>query len=274
MSLKVTRNLPGFEGVAAGNTATVRCPIGLTYHQIYLQYSSLTLAEMEEIRVVLNGQVIARWDSGTALDAYNQYKGRAAAAGVLTIDFDRFNMRTRAAEEFTSIGTGVANDPTPVNTLAVEVDIASGATTPALSAVARQSVPRPLSLILKTRQFSYSIGGAGELEISDLPKGDIINSIFFNYSAGDLSRLKVERDNFRVFDRSRALNEVIQTDGVRVPQANYYVYDPTEDGNGAEGLATRDDQGRLINDIRFILTQITAAANYQVGVEYIGGIEV
>lgn len=269
MSLKTTRAMPGWEGVVAGQTATLRLPIGLTYHQLWTTFTGVTLAQMNELRVVANGEVIQRYGSGTLLDSYNQFDGRVAAVGaanILCIDFDRFGMRTRAGEEFTALGTGLGNDPTPLTTLSLEMDIDAGAAASTLATVAVQSVPRALGLIKKVRAFTYNPAGAIVFEISDLPKGDLINRIFIDFSAGNLQNLQIERDNFRVFDRSDTVNERIQTDGIRVPQASQYVYDPTEAGNGAESLVTQD-----VNDLRFFLDH-TAAATDTIAVEYIGGI--
>lgn len=279
MSLKLSRNMPPFEGVAASSTATCRLPIGLTYHQVYVELGNVAagpgpeLTDVTEIRIVANGENIQRIVGGAVLDSYNQFDGRAAfpaagAAGYLTLDFDRYGLRTRAGEELTALGTGMPGDPNPVTTLSIEMDIGAGATSPTLSAVARQSVPQNLGVIKKLRTFNYSLQGAGDLEISTLPKGDIINRIFFGNDANATSELKVERDNFIVFQREAALNSLIQNDGVRVTQANYYVYDPTETGDGAEGLVTAD-----VNDLRFTLTG-TGAINYTVGVEYIGTIDI
>lgn len=270
MSLKTTRLMPGWEGVVAGQTATLRLPIGLTYHQLWTSFTGMTLAQMDEIRLVANGQVVQRYASGTLLDSYNQFEGRSAAVGaasIFCIDLDRFGLRTRAGEEFTAMGTGKSDDPTPITTLSLEIDINAGAGASTLSTRAVQSVPRAAGLIKKIRSFTYNPAGAIDFEISDLPKGDLINQIFIDFSAGNLSRLIVERDNFRVFDRIDTLNERIQTDGIRVPQANQFVYDPTEGGNGAESLVTAG-----VNDLRFTLVH-SAAATDTISVVYIGGLD-
>lgn len=278
MSLKLTRNMPPFEGVAASSTATCRLPIGLTFHQVYVLMGNVAagpgpeIGDISEIRVVANGENVQRIVGGAVLNSYNQFDSRAAfpaagTAGYITIDFDRYGLRTRAGEELTALGTGLAADPNPVTTLSLEIDINAGATNPTLSAVARQSVPEQLGLIKKIRTFYESIGGAGDLEVSTLPKGDIINRIFFGASANNTTNLRIERDNFTVFQRSSVLNSLIQSDGVRVPQAGYYVYDPTETGDGAEGLVTAG-----VNDLRFILTA-DGAIDYTIGVEYIGTVD-
>lgn len=267
MALKVTRRMPSFESVAAGATATQRLPIGLTFHQLWIEYAGVTLAQMNEIRIVANGQPIMVYDSGTDLDRLNQFQGRSAAGGILAIDFDRYGLTDQAQREFTALGTGNPGDPSPVTTLQVEIDLDAGAAAPVLSARAVQSVPQNLGLIKKVRKFGYSPGGAIDFEISDLPKGDVINMLEFAFSANDLTRLKVERDTFVVFDREDQLNERIQADGKRVPQANSFVYDPTEEGVGTEGLITAG-----VNDLRFIAS-MSGAATLRLHCEYIGGID-
>lgn len=271
MTLRLSRTMPGFEGVPAGGSAgkaTLRLPIGLTYHQLEVDYSGVTLAQMTGIRLYANAELIHDYDTGTRLDLQNQFDGRAAAAGLLILDFDRFNLRTRDGEELTSIGTGVKDDPTPITTLTLEIDISAAAAGAVLSALAIQSTPRAAGVIKKVRRFTFVAAGAGDLEIStQLPKGDLINRVFFHESANDIDRLQVIKDLFTVFDRTKERNARFQEDGVRTPQTNLYAYDPTESGNGAEGLVTADTQ-----DLRFILT-VDGAMTVTTLVEYIGGIK-
>lgn len=260
--MRLTERLPSFESVVAGSTAVCKLPIGRTYHAIFITYSGVTLAQMNELRVVANGKVIQRLASGTFADVLTQFTGRAAAAGVLTIDFDRINMLTRAGEEFTKIGTGDPTDQTPIVTMRLEIDIDAAAAAPALSAKAVQSEPSILGLIRKIRHFTYNAPAAGDYEISDLPKGDLIGRIIFDNA--NINSLKIERDNRTVFERTAAENSLIQTDGKRVPQAGYFIYDPSELGYSSESLATAG-----VNDLRFTLNMAALGA-IPVTVEYIG----
>lgn len=266
--MKVTRQLKSFSGVAAGQTATLDCQIGASYHQILIAYSGVTLAQMEAIRVVANGVVIHRYTSGTQLDNHNQHQGRAAAAGILVIDFERYGLKTRAAKEITALGTGAPfdakNNPTPITTLSVEIDIAAAAAAPALSAKAVQSGSAPTGLIKKVKQFSYNAAAIGEMQVADLPRGDLINQVRFESS--DADAVKVLTNNVEVFTRTKAENDLMQSDGVRAPVAGSFVFDLTEAGDGQEGLVTRG-----LNDLRFNVT-MGAAGQVPVMVEYIGGL--
>jgi hypothetical protein len=277
MPLKITRRAPGWEGsIVAGNTLTLRLPIGLTFHQVYIEYSFLDAGAVAvllatavgEIRVLANGKPI--WAiRASELDLKNQFEGRAAAAGILTIDFDRYNLRTRPAEEFTSIGTGAAGDPTPLTTFTVEMDLASAGAVASgtVSARIRQSESRPLGLFKKLRRYVDAYGGSGTFEKADYPSGDLINAMYFFESANDIDRLRLERDDFVMFDRTKELNTRIQSDGVRTPQSNLYVYDTAEDGNGTDQLVTRG-----VNDMRWYF-EIDGAMTITTLAEYVGSLE-
>lgn len=283
MGLQLTRRAPGWEGnVVADNTVTLRLPIGLTYHQVYIEYdfsdgvAGLALANaVGELRVVANGKPI--WNiQASELDKLNQFNDRAAAGdatgGILVVDFDRHNLRMRSSEEFTSIGTGAANDPTPVTTLTIEMDIKAGVASGSLSSRIQQSEARPLGLFKKLRRYVNTFSGAGTFDIDDFPKGDLINAVFFNYDANNITRVRLERDDFVMFDRSATLNSRIQSDGKRVPQANLYAYDTTEKGNGVDQLLTRKPDGSLVNDLRWFF-DVDGAMQVITNVEYLGSLE-
>src|SRR5689334_7346618 len=131
MPLKLTRKAPGWEGtIVGGNTVTLRLPIGLTYHQLFTEYTfadgssnPLSLENaVGEIRVVGNGKPL--WNvQASELNAHNKFESRQDAAGILTMDFDRYNLRTRPATEFTQVGTGTQGDPTPLTTFTIEMEL-------------------------------------------------------------------------------------------------------------------------------------------------------
>ena len=270
--MKVTRRLPSFEGVAAGSTATLRCPIGLSYHQLLITYSGMSLSRMTEIRVVGNGKTFMRFTSGSRLDTISQYHGREAANGIFIIDFTRPNMRTREAELATVLGTGApsVDGSVELSTLAVEIDISNPAgttLTPTLSAKAIQSEPQNLGLVKHVREYVYNPAATGDFEISDIPKGHLFSTMHFISSdplAPLVNKLRVERDGYTVFERDDSENRLIQKDSLyRAPQAGIFTFDPTELGLGGEALSTGD-----VFDLRFIVS-MEAAGSLPVVVESI-----
>lgn len=262
--MKITKQMPSFEGVAAGATATCRLPIGYTYEQLLLTYTGVTLAQMNEIRVIGNGKTIQRYTSGTRLDELNQFHGRAAAAGVLVIDFTRYSLRTKEAEALTGIGTGVhpsVSKQPELSTLTVEIDIDGAAASPALSLKAIQSAPRPLGVLKFVREYTYNAPATGEYEISDIPKGHLFAAVHFDNA--NIDSLEIKRDGWTAFEREDAENTLILSDGYKVPQAGYFHFDPSENGIGAEVLETA-----TVQDLRFVL-EMAASGSIPVIVESI-----
>jgi hypothetical protein len=90
----------------------------------------------------------------------------------------------------------------------------------------------------------------------------LIGRVYFR-KAG-INSVKVERDGFVVFERTAAENTLLQTDGMRAPQANMFVFDPSERGFAGEALATKG-----VQDLRFTVN-VAAGGAMPVVVEYIG----
>jgi len=277
--MKPFRPMPGIDGVSAGNTATLDCPIGLTYHGILFTMGGTTmnLSLIDEIRVKGNGRDLFTV-IGSDLDTHNKFEGRhGAAATQFYLDFERYGLDTAVGptagealrgRELTAIGTGIRaseNNPIELSTLQIEIDINSSASSPTLSAKAVQSGARPLGLLKKRRRFNYNTGGAGEYEISDLPRGDLIDKIYIHNTSGDYTtRVKLERDNFLAFDRTPNENNLVQLDGRRVPQSQLFVIDPSERGRGDEAIQTAN-----VSDLRLKITT-SATSSLRVYIDYLG----
>jgi hypothetical protein len=269
----ITKTLPGFEGVAAGNTATLRVPLGPTYHQIVIPYTGVTLAQLQNITVAINGIEFIAFRSGTELDLYNQYNGMVAAGGLLILDFERTNLRTKPLRELTAIGTagGVEGGLVP-STITVSIDIDAGAVAPALTQpIARMSQPRPLGPVKKIRRFSLDANIVGENEFPNIPRGDLIQKIYFDETAVTaIDRLRVELNQFEIFNRTRAQNvrfQQVLSEDVIVPQANLFVLDFMEARFGDTMLNAQGSQ-----DFRLKPT-VAAAGAIPTTVEYLGPVE-
>lgn len=270
---RLTLRMPAADTVQPGEQSTFRLPIGKRYHELRLGLTNLAVADIEEIRVIANTETIHRY-SGTQRNRMNMFDGYADAAtsGFLVIPFDRRSLKTRALEEDTSLQTGSRDENgLAIETLTVEVDIASGASNPGLKmwAVQSSNVGDGPGTILRAIPTTLVITDAGEKEFPVTGLGGakrrLINrALFFT---GDFSRLQVQRNNVDVFDRTTALNEAMQKDGVRVPQTGLWAYDPSEDGYGLEAL---DVTG--LDDFRYI-AQVGAAGSITYFAEYLGSLE-
>lgn len=246
---RINVRMPAPEGMGPGQTVTFKLPIGRRFHALHLigaASAAFAVTALNEIRVLANAKVIQRF-TGAERNSMNKFDGRQDAATsangfILTIPFDRFELMTKAAEEETAINTGSADaNGKAIRSLSVEIDVAAGAhASAALSMYADQSEALPGGpgtvphILRSTRDFA----GGGEYDISDLPRGgettQALDRIFFKPSANAVSSLKVESDQYTIFERTAALNERLQTDGIRVPQSGWFAWDRTEWGYGGD----------------------------------------
>ena len=234
----ISRKTPAFDGVQAGATATVNLPLVLTYYGILINLNdngasnALDLSKFTALRVKGDGRELYNIEPAT-LDKFNQHDNLppcdTAASGkhLLYLPFIRHRMLSWEMQTYTVIGAGMpqnldANDranfnPFPLQTLQLEIDIAASASSPSISAIAIQGGRSVLGNILKRRKFTYSATGTGRYEISDLPKGDLIDRIWVS-NAASIKDMTLERDNFVSFERTRDQNLFLQEAGVRGPK--------------------------------------------------------
>ncbi|WP_444957754.1 major capsid protein P2 [Microbulbifer sp. ZKSA002] len=236
--------MPGAEGGAPGTQALFKLPIGARYHDLYLEYSGVTLAQMTEFRLKLNGLVVQRF-SATERDMLNQFMGLPAANGILRIPFDRAGLKNRDQEELTAINTGVGDQAgNVIAAFTLEIDIASDATAPQFDLTAEQSNavaggPGVIPYLIKSTR---SPAGSGEYEVSDFNYGRsdslLLNRITFLPSANQIDEVEILSNNVRIFKRTTALNERIQLEGDagRVPQSGAWIIDTSEKGYGAANI--------------------------------------
>ncbi len=267
---RIEVRMPAPEGVAAGQTATFKLPIGRRFHELQLSYAGITIAQMNEMRLFANGKVIHRY-TATERDTINKFDGRAAAAGILIIPFDRYNLKTLAGEEETALNTGsVDASGLGITSLYFEIDLDAAAAAPVLTMNATQSdaMTGGAGTVLHIQRHVRNVSGAGEYDISDLPRGlatsIALNRIHFTPSANAISKMQIDRNQYVIFERLDALNRVIQTDGVRTPQAGTYTIDRTERAIGGDPV---DLLG--VSDFRYKLTT-DGAMDLIIHSEYLG----
>lgn len=279
---RIDQKMPTPAAVAAGSTATFRLPIGRRYHSLQLLGSAtaITPTELTEIRVLANNKIIQRF-SGADRDTMNQFDGReaaaiSAAAFELVLPFDRYGILTKAGEEETALNTGSvdANTGKSINSLSVEIDLASSGITgtPALEmyATTSEQLPGGPGTVPHIRKSVRDFTSGAQYDIADLPRGgettQFINRIFLKPSANTLDLFKIEANSYTLFERTTALNERAQRDGIRSPQAGWYGIDRTEHGYGGDPFDVR-----ALDDWRLKLTT-SGAMTLTVYTEYLGGI--
>lgn len=287
--MRINVKIPNSSAVVAGQTAHWDMPIGRRYHRLSLQYSGVTLAQLKEIRISANSEPIHRY-SAAARDTMNQFDGMAAAGGILEIYFDRYRLYNQQGEENTAIQTAAPDPKTGVaiTKFELDIDIDAAAAAPAISVVAQQSnnlspaqqqalgIPQGPGLIRRILQTQIAFAASSWQEIASLPKGtegtkfQWINRAFF--FTAQTTEMEFWRSGFALFQRTAALNNRAQTNGVRVPQANVFVIDPTEQGYDFEPIALLQSNGVPYQDMRYRFN-LAAAETFNAYVEYLGKLQ-
>lgn len=272
----ILTRMPAPEGVAAGQTATFKLPIGLRCHYVLLAFGGTTfdLTHMTEIRVLVNGKVIHRY-SATERNAMNMFDGLADAATKkrLVIPFDRFNLKTRVQETLTALNTGSKDEKgVSINNVSIEVDISSSASAPTLSMKALQSeqLPGGPGSMLHIMKNIFNPTAAGEFHISTMAKGasnsQLLNKVIWHPSANAINSFQVELNRKTIAEMDLSDNESIQIDGVRTPQTGYVIYDRTANGVGVDPLLLKP-----LDDFRYIM-DVSGAMTLTMISEYIGNL--
>lgn len=186
---RVVRKLPTPQGIGGGQTATVNCPLGLTYERIYIHLevdvggtnTLVTHANwgsyLGELRLMVDGDAKFTMDAGD-IAAMNKFYGQTLKPGVLPIFLARPWMLTPMGQDQTAYGTGGG-----ISNFTIEIDIKSGVTVNKLELSAQQAAGRPWGPHLAIRKYVINHGVVGKLEISDIRKAGY--SVFAMHIASD-----------------------------------------------------------------------------------------
>lgn len=238
----LTVQLPTLDGVAAGAKATLSCPILRTYHEITLEFSGVTLAQLQNLELMVNGKVIQSYADGTRLNQINTYHGRVdnTANGFLTLYFDRPELIDAFRKQF-AMGTQ------DVQSVALRFDIDAAAAAPVITAHARISAPSQIGTICKVKVYPKAFSTGGTQEIDNLPRGPRVACVHF--FKADVNDVEVEVDAVKVFDASKSLAEDIQLREGKVPQTAAATHlDFIVNGDTRDALATMNS-----TDLRYRL---------------------
>ena len=274
--------LPSFEGVAAGSTATLNVPRSGTYYQIDLEYRrGATLAteaqfasDITEIRLLIDGKTIRRHSAQDIIDLCKHY-GVPFSAGYVHLFFWEPWADNAQSQEIFVLGTN------NTRSITIEVDIAGGATSPALKAIAKKTAaPNDLGTIRKIRKFQVAVAGTGLLNYQTLPTQDSYKAL--HLKSTDIDDVEVIVNTAQVFketadNMAAVLNSNPKLDHVTgffhvdfdeacrledfLPMTNYIVY--TENGQ----LVRKNDGA--IGDFQLNIN-MNAANNFTLLAETIG----
>lgn len=262
--------LPGFNGVAAGQTATLDLPATETYARLGISYTKAGAAAAEadfgtdltELRFRVNGKVQRRLSAEEIIDL-NKMHGKPFTAGFLPVFFAEPWRRTTQGEDALAWGMG------DVSTFQLEVDLASGIVgSVALSAKAvKIPVVQPMGAIVKWRKFTVPVTATGIVTVSTLPKSDAYYGL--HMKTANISDVRVMVDNREVVNGTRGELHDLLDDVDFVADAGYthVLFDATR--RVGDALAMKRADGSLVQDFRVDLT-MSAATTHTMITEVLG----
>jgi hypothetical protein len=247
MTLRV--KLPPFNNVVANGVATCDLSplLGMTVERININLggTSLTKAMLTSIQIKANSKII--FDSaGSRVDARMQYRGITANAAFIVLDFSEIRSRDELGQSLGSIDTTAG-----ISSLKLEVTIA-GATAPTMQAYAEVDRPQlaasqasTRNLIARVHSSTITIGAAGTFSLP-VPHFSVADggSIFKRIAvfSANMTGSLIKKNGIVVDETIKALNDYMQTEYKKVPQAGLYMLDAIVDDNQSQALNTRDAQ--------------------------------
>jgi hypothetical protein len=212
------------------------------YDRIILQLGgTFTKAQITEVRIKANGKIIFQ-DSGSRIDSRMQYRGIAANAALLTLDFTEIRAKDQLEQLMGGLDTSKnADGSQKVSSLIMEVDIGA-ATAPTLTAYLQASyqdtqVRGTVDLIGKVLLYTFPCSGTASKFPLQIPfgkqGGSLIKRIHLVATSGTITvnGVTINKDSAPIHDTVAAVNQFIQTEYQRTPQAGIYTVDFIPDGN-------------------------------------------
>lgn len=255
--------LPSFNGVAAGQTATIDLSTDRTYQAIYLRYKTNAAqatieADITGIRLKVNG-VVQRSFSAAQLNTILALNGLSFTAGYIPILLAEPWRRTPEGEE--ALGWGMGD----VDTFQIEVDIAGGAVAPTLGGFAEVVYEsRKLGNIVKWTTDTVVVGAAGTITVTSYPKTEIGYYRVHAFSA-NTTQVAVKVDGIDVYNLLTADNTAEIKRRSITSQANVFsvCFDDTQQATDYLPMVYRDASGqpRRVSELRFDFSQ-SGAGNF------------
>lgn len=263
------RLMPSFKNMSAtgGVTTVLELPRGEIFHSLKIKLTNITHANCTDIKYLINNRVVQEYATGTMLQAINDTYGRPSDSGHLTLHFERPEMQ-EALEQVTSIGTSNIQEHR------VEITLASGLTSAAISAYAEVTAPRTpqegqLGWITMVKKILLQTASGEQDIVDEITRGDPIMAIHFGVN--DITDVKVIADSRVIYEASKTIAAEFAEAYGRVYSSSYTSLHFCLRGRHDDALVTARfaaDGTPLIQDLIWRITD-TSGGQVPVYVEYL-----
>jgi hypothetical protein len=250
MAIKL--KLPNVQQAPAGaGTIIIKVPhyqLTLTRIMLALSGTSFLKTHITDIRVKLGTRVV--WSvttvngrsGGTIVDLIQQYKGIAAAAGFLTIDFSERDAVDVVGKEIGGYDMSVLTDD-----ITIEIVVA-GATAPVMTATGFFTPPQGNKLVQKLVYVPASTTSAGKFPVALPIKGSLLKRVYVFYNGtdwgattnGNVYQVEVKKNGGTIFELSDLEARWEQAEYRKVPQSKMFVADFIDDNLQSGMVVTAD----------------------------------
>jgi len=233
--------LNSFTGADYGEKATLTIPIGPTYEEFFLE-TNLSAAQLKRVTISLNADEIIVLD-GELIKKLEAYKGLASTDGFFTIPLADITAKTKNGVRYTGLVTESGDNIT----LEVEIAPTSQSSAPKvqLQAWASVSARQAARVVVPKIKKQTMQASSTENEFLDLVSGPLQLVRRMHFLNGDIHTLQIHRDFVKVYDSSRALEEMRAKRNRRYWQADCFHFDPIMRGFYIDELFATAHQSEL-----------------------------
>ncbi|MBE0378989.1 major capsid protein P2 [Pseudoalteromonas prydzensis] len=216
--------MPSITGVEAGNTVSLDVPVGLTYDKIHLHYTGVTAAQLKNIRIELNGNLLTEYKTLQDLLNENNTFKRETLGDYATFHFVRDELKSAQGpqlveQRFFALGT------VGLSTVQIKFDIDAAAAAPALQAYCEKSAPAVPGWLFKRRSFMKNlIEGRTEIENLPRPPGAHIGQILIKAPGITGVEFLIDNVKWRGDIPLELHNHILKQNG-RSPRVDEYLID-------------------------------------------------
>ncbi|TMO62859.1 major capsid protein P2 [Pseudoalteromonas aurantia] len=207
-------------GVAKGGTASIGLPVNATYEKLHFKIAGCTPADLQNIRLDLNGDMLCEYDSLQDIVDENSYFERDQVNGLVTWHFARPEVKSPinadlSTQRFFALGT------TGLSTVQIKFDIDRNAKNPAdenealdVSVFTEKDIGTVPGWLFKRRSFRYSFS-QGINEVADIPKpvGAFISMIEIKKAGVKSSEFLVDNVKWREHVPKDLHNHILEQRG-------------------------------------------------------------
>jgi hypothetical protein len=230
--MRLISPLNSFNGVAAGQTATLKIAGQRRIHGLFLQTNATDATQLDrfvkEIRLKIGARTLYQLTVPQMLALFAYY-GLPVTAGALEMHFSRAQARIPTGEEFTAFNTFGLEDIT------LEVEFRTNAEFNALAGVATGFAPTLTGFVeydyfndgnrafIEVLPRSIANSGAGEIDFDTLEREGAYKAI--HVFSNLVTRVRVYRDNVEMRDTTLAqVNQINRRYG-NTAQTNHFPVD-------------------------------------------------